>query len=161
MTLDDTQKARVAEWIEQGAKLSEIQIRLAEELGLKLTYMEVRFLVDDLKLVPKEPEPPKPAPEPPTAKPVTEHVAKDELELLPPTPGGGGGAVVVSVDQIARPGALVSGKVVFSDGQKAEWTLDQMGRLGLAAEQKGYRPTQTDIEQFQTALQRELSKLGL
>ena len=154
MTLDDTQKARVAEWIEQGAKLSEIQIRLAEELGLKLTYMEVRFLVDDLKLVPKEPEPP-------TSKPVTEHVAKDELELLPPTPGGGGGAVVVSVDQIARPGALVSGKVVFSDGQKAEWTLDQMGRLGLAAEQKGYRPTQTDIEQFQTALQRELSKLGL
>jgi hypothetical protein len=29
--------------------------------GLKLTYMEVRFLVDDLKLTPKDPEPPKPS----------------------------------------------------------------------------------------------------
>ena len=43
----------------QGAKLSEIQTRLASEFGLKLTYMEVRFLVDDLKLTPKDPEPPK------------------------------------------------------------------------------------------------------
>ena len=67
MILTDVQRAKVAEWINAGAKMSEIQNRLLSELGLKLTYMEVRFLVDDLKLTPKDPEPPKvvaPPPEP-------------------------------------------------------------------------------------------------
>ena len=58
MNLDETQRQMVAKWISEGAKLSEIQKRLLE-LGIKLTYMEVRFLVDDLKLTPKDPEPPK------------------------------------------------------------------------------------------------------
>jgi len=160
MQLDDMQRARVAGWIEHGAKLSEIQTRLASELGLKLTYMEVRFLVDDLKLVPKDPEvAPEPAPAPATSPAPNQPAGEDELELLPPKPAGTGNVSVV-VDQIARPGTLVSGKVAFSDGQKADWTLDQMGRLGLAAEQKGYRPTASDVEQFQAALQKQLSKMG-
>jgi hypothetical protein len=64
------------------------------------------------------------------------------------------------VDQIARPGTLVSGKVTFSDGQNAEWSLDQTGRLALTAQQKGYRPSQADVQAFQQALQNELAKLG-
>ena len=59
MNLTDEQRQRVTAWILQGAKLSEIQNRLASEFGIKLTYMEARFLVDDLKLTPKDPEPPK------------------------------------------------------------------------------------------------------
>lgn len=161
MNLNDVQKAQVAKWIEDGAKLSEIQTRLVSELGLKLTYMEVRFLVDDLKLVPKDPVPTKPIE---ALSPNTELAAKpgpDSAKALPsPPPPTGFGTVSVSIDQLARPGALVSGKVTFSDGQKAAWTLDQMGRLGLAADQKGYRPTQSDVEQFQTALQQELAKIG-
>jgi hypothetical protein len=161
MTLTDAQKSEVSRWIAQGAKIAEIQTRLGSELGVRLTYMEVRFLVDDLKLTPIDPEPPKapepapasstgnPSPAPAPAKPVAP-------EPLPAT----GGSVSVSVDQIARPGALVSGKVTFSDGQKAAWTLDQAGRLGLAADQKGYRPTPADVEQFQIALQNELAKAG-
>jgi hypothetical protein len=156
MNLNDAQKAQVAGWISQGAKLAEIQSRLASELGLKLTYMEVRFLVDDLKLVPKDPERPK-TPEPAIKEQPSSPALAPEPSPLAPNPAGG---VTVSVDQIARPGALVSGKVSFSDGQKAAWTLDQMGRLGLAADQKGYRPSQTDLEQFQTALQNELAKMG-
>jgi hypothetical protein len=35
-----------------------------------------------------------------------------------------------------------------------------MGRLGLAPQTKGYKPTPADIEQFQMALQKELSKMG-
>ena len=54
MKLDDNQRQTVAKWISEGAKLSEIQNRLALEFGVKLTYMEARFLVDDLKLTPKE-----------------------------------------------------------------------------------------------------------
>ena len=57
--MTDEQRQRVAAWIEQGAKLAEIQNRLASEFGITLTYMEARFLVDDLKLTPKDPEPPK------------------------------------------------------------------------------------------------------
>ena len=59
MNLTEAQRQQVANWINAGAKLSEIQNRLQSELGLKLTYMEVRFLVDDLKLTPHDPEPPR------------------------------------------------------------------------------------------------------
>ena len=55
--------------LREGAKLSEIQNRLASEFGIKLTYMEARFLVDDLKLMPKDPEPPKVVEPPAAAKP--------------------------------------------------------------------------------------------
>ena len=59
MNLDESQRKRVTEWIGQGLKLSEIQGRLGSELGLTMTYMEVRLLVDDLKLTPKDIERPK------------------------------------------------------------------------------------------------------
>jgi hypothetical protein len=161
MTLTEEQRQRVSAWILQGAKLSEIQNRLAEEFGLRLTYMEARFLVDDLKLVPKDPEPPK-VPEPPAAKPLetkpvpTEAAVEEEI----PAPPAGGGNVSVTVDQITRPGSLISGQVTFSDGQTAGWYLDQTGRLGLMPKQPGYKPTADDVQQFQLALQREVAKLG-
>jgi hypothetical protein len=154
MNLDETQRQTVAKWISEGAKLSEIQKRLLE-LGVKLTYMEVRFLVDDLKLTPKDPEPPKvvapPAPDP--AKLTVEKNPAPEGTL----PASG---VSVSVDQIAKPGAIVSGKVTFSDGQTADWILDQTGRLGVVPKQAGYKPSAADVQDFQTALQAEIAKLG-
>ena len=161
MNLDDTQKKKVAEWITQGAKLSEIQTRLGSEFGVRLTYMETRMLVDDLKLTPKDPEPPKvsktiAAPTAPTPP------AKSPAEAVAPTPGATpAGHVSVTVDTIAKPGAIVSGKVTFSDGQSADWVLDQAGRLGLVAKQAGYRPSAADVQQFQVLLQAELSKLGM
>ena len=57
MNLDEAQTARVREWIEQGLKVSDIQTRLAQELGIHLTYMDARLLLDDLKLRPKDPPP--------------------------------------------------------------------------------------------------------
>ena len=64
MNLDEAQRKTVAEWIGQGLKLSEIQTRLVSDLSLTMTYMEVRLLVDDLKLPPKDPEPVKPVESP-------------------------------------------------------------------------------------------------
>ena len=167
MNLDEAQRQRVTAWVLQGAKLSEIQTRLAEEFSIKLTYMEVRFLVDDLKLTLKDPEPPKPAApaNPPPAAGKTEP-AQASGRGAPAAKGPGDEAspplnkVSVSVDQIARPGAIVSGKVTFSDGQQGEWYLDQMGRLGVAPRQKGYKPSATDVQEFQAALQNELAKMG-
>ena len=64
MNLDEGQRKKVAEWIGQGLKLSEIQTRIASELGVSMTYMDVRLLVDDLKLTPKDVERPKPSSSP-------------------------------------------------------------------------------------------------
>ncbi len=66
----------------------------------------------------------------------------------------------MAVDQITRPGAIVSGKVTFSDGQQAEWYLDQAGRLGVVPKQQGYKPSAADVQDFQLALQQEMAKLG-
>jgi len=172
MNLNDTQKQQVSKWIAEGAKLSDIQKRIGAEFGLSVTYMEVRLLVDDLKLVPHDPAPPptppktEPPPSPAAASPTSS--GKDEPAALPPMPPGGagfpsgpGGKVSLSVDALAKPGTLVSGSVTFSDGQTAAWYLDQMGRLGLAAKQQGYRPSAADVQEFQQGLEAELSKLGL
>ena len=163
MNLDEAQRKKVAEWIAQGLKLAEIQNQLASELGLTMTYMDVRLLVDDLKLIPKDAEPPKPiepglsalgaGARPPAAQP-------GPAAPKPRQPTGGPGSVSVLVDKLARPGALVSGKVTFSDGHTADWHLDQTGQLGFIPQQPGYRPPAADLQQFQMALDSELSRMG-
>lgn len=155
MNLDEVQKKKVAEWIAQGAKLSEIQNRVAAEFGLRLTYMDVRFLVDDLKLTPKDPEPPPKPIQPVAAAPAPADAAPLTVGAKPPA-----GGVSISLDKITKPGAIVSGQVTFSDGQPADWHLDETGRLGLASRQAGYRPSAADVQAFQTALQSELAKAG-
>ncbi len=80
--------------------------------------------------------------------------------MPPPAPGGPGG-VSVTVDELTRPGAVVSGKVTFSDGNTAAWQIDQTGQLGLIPTKTGYRPPASDVQPFQMALENELSKLGL
>jgi hypothetical protein len=163
MNLDEAQRQQVTKWIEEGLKLSELQTKLASEIDVRMTYMEVRFLIDDLKLKPKDKEPP-PAPvvpktPPPSAGKPPPATAGDEADFdEEPLPGGGN--VSVSVDQVTRPGALVSGKVTFSDGQGADWYLDQMGRLGVVARQQGYKPSQSDLMAFQAELQNQLAKMG-
>ena len=169
MNLDDAQKKKVTEWIAQGLKLSEIQKRLGDELGLRLTYMEARLLVDDLKLIPKDTEPPRPLEL--SGKPVDQGTnapvegvepSEETPESLPEgeLPKAGAGNVKVKVDQIARPGAVVSGSVTFSDGNTAAWYLDQFGRLGLAPKKQGYKPPAGELQEFQTELQSELAKMG-
>jgi len=167
MNLDEGQRKKVSEWIAEGLKLSDIQNRLASELGLRLTYMDVRLLVDDLKLTPKDVEPAKPA----------DSVLQSAAAAKPP-----GGKAPLNTPPAAPPpaqpcprppaslrerrhprpaGRLASGKVTFSDGQTAEWYFDQTGRLGLVPPSPGYRPSQEDVQDFQQALDRELSKLGM
>jgi hypothetical protein len=167
MNLDESQRKKVGEWIAQGMKLSEIQNRLSSDLGLSLTYMEVRLLVDDLKLTPKDIERPKPAQSALTAPAVGTTMGTPSPQSKAASPLAGAdepapaGGVSVSVDTLARPGALASGKVTFSDGNRAEWYLDQTGRLGLVPEKAGYRPPPGDVQQFQSALEAELSKMGM
>jgi hypothetical protein len=162
MNLDEAQRSKVAEWIAQGLKLADIQNRLVAELGLTMTYMEVRLLVDDLKLVPKDVEPAKPVESVLTRPAGTPTPGASAPKPAPaPAAPGGPGRVSVAVDEIARPGTVVSGRVTFSDGNSAAWQFDEMGQLRLAPEQAGYRPPAADLQQFQRALETELSKLGM
>ncbi len=157
MNLDDAQRKKVATWIEEGAKLSDIQKRIETEFSLRLTYLDVRLLVDDLKLMPKDPVVPEPVkPEPAVAA----AAVPVETELMDEAPLGTGN-VSVTVDHIARPGTMVSGKTTFSDGNTADWYLDQTGRLGVSPSVQGYRPSQEDVAAFQTELQNVLAKMGL
>jgi hypothetical protein len=151
MTLNDEQKAAVAGWIEAGAGVSDVQKRLRDDFQISLTYLDTRLLVDDLKVSFKEPEPP--APEPKSAEDEA-GFPPEEDDLLPPQPAPGGGSVRVTIDQITKPSALISGRVTFSDGEDAEWMLDQMGRLSLNPSKIGYRPTEKDVLAFQMELQR-------
>ncbi len=164
MKLEQTQIQQVTRWVEEGLRLSEIQGKLASEFGLRMTYMEARFLLDDLGLKPKEKEPTAaaaPIVNPgATAKPQASAGAPTPDSLPPKSADGAAGGVSVSVDQVARPGAVASGNVTFSDGQTAQWQLDQLGRLGLAGTPKNYRPSEQDVIAFQSALQNELAKLG-
>ncbi len=153
MQLTTEQQVQVRQWLADGMKLSEVQKRLESEFQIRLTYMDVRMLVAELQVMPKDPEVPKAPPVP---------AVPSELPSEPaagPAPGIGG--VKVSVDTVTRPGAMVSGKVTFSDGQKATWLVDNYGRPGLMPETKGYRPSQTDMQDFQVALEQELVRLGI
>ena len=137
-----------------------------------MTYMETRFLLDDLKLQPKDGQSPKTTTvelgksAPPVQKEVPEEREEElaeDLEEEPesePESAGPTSGVSVVVDQLARPGAVVSGKVTFSDGQVADWYLDQLGRFGVSPKQQGYRPSQPDLMAFQAKLQNELAKMG-
>ena len=140
--LTTEQKAALAQWAGEGATMSDLQRRLKEEFSIGITYMDTRMLVLDLGLVLLE------APKPVEIKP----------EMVAPVATG---VVSVTMDHLALPGALVSGRVTFSDGETGVWMLDQSGRPGLDPDTAGYRPTQEDIMAFQQQLRTLIQKSGL
>ena len=165
MQLDENQKKIVAGWIEEGLDLSTIQARLEAEMDIHMTYIDVRFLVGDLELVPKdeeeseEPEPeeelaPADSPTPDNPFPAPE----DPMGEAPLTTDdvAGGGQVSVTVSPVTQPGMMASGSVTFSDGVKCGWHVDQYGRPALVPEKEGYRPPEADMPKFGQKLQQEM-----
>ena len=57
MSLTPEQKSTVATWVAAGDNLSAVQKKLLEEFKIIMTYMDVRFLVDDLELTLKDAAP--------------------------------------------------------------------------------------------------------
>ena len=151
--LTPEQISKVSAWVAEGATLSQIQERLSTQLEVPMTYMDVRFLVDDLNLALVEKEEPKTVEEPVAeVDPAAAAVAAETAQ--------GAGVVTVEVDTIAQPHAMVSGHVTFSDGEKADWYIDHQGRPGMAARTPGYRPTPQDITDFQAKLDAALRQAG-
>ena len=157
MNLTEEQKKTVAGWLEEGLSVADVQGKLSAEFAVSMTYMEVRFLLDDLALAPKDEEEEVAEEVEDTAPPPDNEPSVRDGNAVLDQPGG----VSVTVDQVVRPGALASGKVTFSDGKSAAWYLDELGRLGLVADDKSYKPSQEDIMAFQTQLQQELGRMGM
>jgi hypothetical protein len=140
--LTPDQIAALNQWAAEGATLSDLQRHLKEDFGFSITYMDTRFVILDLgiQLI----EEPKVEPKP------------DVKPAAVPT-----GVVTATIDTLTLPGAMVSGKVTFSDGETAIWMLDQTGRPGLDPDTPGYRPSQEDIVEFQKQLRALIQKSGL
>lgn len=168
MELTNEQHQALEKKINDGLSLSDLQAQFNEEFNLSLTYMEVRFLVDDLNLTLQD--------KPETSKTTLnetlgsennrdsvdnenaaeELVNSDNLER-----DDFGSSLSVEVDRLMKPGSVVSGTVRFSDGINSSWSIDQFGRLGLNPSQEGYQPSAEDLQDFQKELQLALQKHGL
>ena len=155
MELQEEQKDKVREWAASGCGLSEIQRRLSEDLGITMTFMDVRFLVLELGV---EIQDKNKRVEKPAAAPTPDAMPGNMPGDLAGEAFGAG--VQVEVDRVVKPGALVSGTAVLSDGVQTTWMLDQTGRLALQGPTPDYRPSPEDIQEFQQALQQELAKRG-
>jgi len=177
-TLSPEQKETVAGWVAAGDNLSQIQKKLTEHFKLSLTYMDVRFLVDDLNLSLKDAAPKadtnlkKSEPPPAKDKHALEGAHPAAADGLPPEaaeldpmddlPAGAGG-VTVSVDKVTLiPGAMASGTVTFGDGVTGKWIVDNYGRPGFTEVSKpDYRPSPADAQAFMQELSAVLQRRGL
>ncbi len=140
--LSGEQVTAIQSWAAGGAQLPDIQLRMKEDFGFSLTYMDTRFLVLDLGI-----------------EMIVEKMEEPAAEIKQaPIPTG---AVSVTMDAIAVPGAIVSGKVVFSDGEAGIWMLDQTGRPALDPDTPGYAPSREDVMEFQKQLRVLIESTGL
>jgi hypothetical protein len=146
MKLTPEQESTVRSWVADKATLNDLQNRLRDEMNIRMTFMDVRFLVLDLGV------------ELYTAPPEPEEEPEEEPLLEAGFPND---AVQVMADEITLPGTMASGKVNFSDGVQASWYVDQSGRLGVQAPEVGYKPPTEDVASFQAQLQAILKRLGM
>ena len=157
-------KRFMAQELENGKSLSEIQKLVNEKFSQRMTYMEIRILASELDTVDWKALDPRAQAE--AAKKAKEEEAKKAAapaepgEDIPENPdapdyasaGAAAGKTVVELSKLARPGMMLSGTVKFASGSTAEWYVDNLGRLGLE-NLKGDKPTPEDIEAFQVELE--------
>lgn len=130
----------VKQKLDEGISLSDIQKELQTIHGVKITFLELRLLASEIEEVD-------------WAKQKSDKVVEEtnnetqrvEAEVVQEK------GTAIEISKIKRPGAMVSGSVKFASGAKAEWIIDQLGRLRL--ENKTGNPTAEDIQEFQTELQ--------
>lgn len=142
--LSENQVEEIRQWAAEGAQLAEIQRRLNEDMGFHATYMDTRFVVLDLGIE--------------LASEEKEDVA-EPVEVL--QKAAATGETRVTMDSVAQPGALISGRVEFSDGEGGIWKLDQTGQPSLNLDNPGYEPSEKDIMEFQNQLRDLIKNSGM
>ena len=138
----------VAQCLQNGMSLSDIQKLLASDHDMRMTYLDLRLLAAELDVDWEALEPEAPAED---LSPETALDAEPEPAL---------GSTAVTVSKLVRPGAAMSGSVTFASGAKAEWYVDSMGRLGLNPDDDSSQPTQDDIQDFQVELQKQMTGMA-
>lgn len=157
-SLSPEQISHIQAWADEGDGLPEIQKKLRDEFEMRVTYLETRFLLEDLKIELK----PAPVAEPEAVPEETESAAEGEDELSSEDSADGGTASAkVTIDALLRPNAIISGKVDFGGGHVTSWWLDQMGRLGMDPIASGFRPSEAQALAFQDELRAVIQKSGL
>ena len=172
---EQERNAFIQKCIAEGMSLSKVQDALNSELGIHMTYMELRMLTSELAVnwtaqdkkteAAKPHSKPQDAPKPPQDSQPDEAAGDDMDDGLPPEEeapadnaddGLGGGTTKVEISKLVRPGTAISGTVTFASGAHGEWYVDQMGRLGLSLDDGSSKPTQDDVRKFQMELQKQL-----
>lgn len=133
----------IAQHLAEDLTLNEIHKVLADKHAVKITFMELRLLSADIENMDWSKFDPK--------KEEEEEDAKEVAELIPQE------ATQIEISKIQRPGAMVSGSVVFLSGVKGEWYLDEYGALGMNLADESQQPSEEDMLDFQTNLQQQLS----
>lgn len=142
--LSPEQIQSIRDWAEEGLDLNTIQKKLHDDLSLKLTFMDTRFLLQDLDINIKQEESVAPPQEEAT---VTEAPAP----LL--------GKTQVMVGEITPPHALMAGKVLFRSGAQGVWDIDRTGRINW--EPVMGEPNADDLREFEVELQAVIrSRMG-
>lgn len=145
--LSPEQVRSIRDWAEEGLDLNAIQKKLHEEFGIKPTFMDTRFLLQDLDIQIKQPEP---SPEPEQTVGVAGAMAAPASLL---------GNIQVTVDEVTPPHALMAGKVLFKSGAQGVWDIDRTGRINWDATLG--EPTPEDLREFETELQAVIrSRMG-
>ena len=119
MKFTDEQTSAVVDWLGQGRSLSRHQQALKVDYNLTLTYMELRFLVDDLEI-------------PLVMMAQISDATSEEVSeaVLEPEPVLEQSGVHIDVDALVLPG-LWSVEVSHFQMVKAWWQLAATGQLGL------------------------------
>ncbi len=136
----------IAEQLDAGLSLSDVQKVLADEHGITLTYFDLRLIAADLEVD--------------WAKHESDDDAEDAAAPAAPDPDAVADTpkgTQVTLSKLVRPGAAMSGDVEFASGAKAEWFVDATGRLGLNPAPDSPKPTPEDLQEFQIELQRKLT----
>lgn len=115
MTLSPEQSSAVSSWIAAGDSLSAVQRKLREQFSLSLTFMEVRFLVDDLNLEVKDPAPKVNASDVTQAAP-----APSPRREAPPAAAGAGPAELADEPALEEEGAAPYGAGTPEDAPTAD-----------------------------------------
>ena len=148
--LNKEQVKQIHSWVEEGAQMADVQKRLETEFGHIVTYMDTRFLSLDLGLEFQ----------------VEEELGPEvvpEVEIKEPDPRretGSAGDIAVSIHEDPLQGSVISGDVVFSDGQGGQWMIDQEGRLAMDPDTQGYQPSEADVVEFQEKLREAVESQG-
>ena len=139
-TLEEKRNRFIVEKLNEGHSLAEVQKMLEEELGIKMTYLDLRLLVAELQDVDW------------SKQDAQKEAVTPEL-VEPEEPKS---RTRITMSRVVRPGAAMSGEVTFASGAEAEWFVDAYGRLGINPKPGSARPTEEDLREFQMELQRQL-----